>query len=74
METHGERVYLPQLLLTEAAIARARGRAAAAEASIRRALQEARAQEAPWHELVALVELCEHGGAGKLSGRRSPGW
>ena len=60
VDTHGERVYLPQLLLTQAAIARARGQAAAAEASIRRALQEARAQEAPWHELVTLVALCEH--------------
>ena len=63
VETNGERVYLPQLLLTEAAIARARGQAAAADASIRRALQEARAQEAPWHELVTLVALCEHGEA-----------
>ncbi|GAB3759823.1 hypothetical protein GCM10028796_07400 [Ramlibacter monticola] len=63
VETHGERVYLAQLLLTQAAIARARGQAAAAEASVRSALQEARAQEAPWHELVALVALCEHGEA-----------
>jgi tetratricopeptide (TPR) repeat protein len=56
----GERVYLPQLLLIEAAIARARGRSDVSHASVRRALAEARAQEAPWLELVALLELCEH--------------
>lgn len=55
-----ERVYLPQLWLLEAAIARAQGRADAGGASVRRALEEARAQEAPWLELLALVELCEH--------------
>ena len=59
----GECVYLPQLLLIEAAIARARGAPAAAQASVRRAIAEARAQEAPWLELIAFVELCEHGGA-----------
>ena len=58
-----ERVYLPQLYLTEAAIARARRNPAAAEEAVRRALAEAREQEAPWHVLVALVELCEHGKA-----------
>ena len=55
----GERVYLPQLFLMEAAIARARGDRAAADASIRRAIAEARAQEAPWLELMALIELCD---------------
>jgi ATP/maltotriose-dependent transcriptional regulator MalT len=55
-----ERVYLPQLLLIEAAIARACGEAAAARASVRRAVAEAREQEAPWLELIALLELCEH--------------
>jgi DNA-binding winged helix-turn-helix (wHTH) protein/tetratricopeptide (TPR) repeat protein len=58
-----ERVYLPQLLLLEAAIARAQGRADAAAASARRAVEEARAQEAPWVELLALVDFCEHHGA-----------
>jgi len=58
-----ERVYLPQLFLLEAAIARARGEAAAARASVRRAVAEARAEEAPWLELMALLELCEHDGA-----------
>lgn len=56
----GERVYLPQLLLLEAAIARARGPADASSSSVRRALEEARTQEAPWLELLALVELCAH--------------
>jgi tetratricopeptide (TPR) repeat protein len=62
-EAHGERVYLPQLLLIEAAIARARKRVVDARASARRAVEEARAQEAPWHELAALVELCDIQGA-----------
>jgi len=53
----GERVYLPNLHLMAAAIARARGEAALAEASVRRSLAEAKAQEAPWLELAALVEL-----------------
>lgn len=62
-EKHGERVYLPQLFLLEAGIARARGEYAAADASVRRAVAEAREQEAPWLELVASVELCEYDGA-----------
>ena len=56
----GEGVYLPQLLLLQAAIARAQGRPEAGAASVRRAVEEARAQEAPWLELLALVELCAH--------------
>lgn len=59
-EELGERVYLPQLLLLEAAIWRAQGQPDAGIASVRRAAAEARAQEAPWLELQALVELCEH--------------
>jgi tetratricopeptide (TPR) repeat protein len=59
----GERVYLPQLFLIEGAIERARGQPAAAVASVRSAIKEARAQEAAWLELLALVELCEHEGA-----------
>ncbi|MEJ8824922.1 AAA family ATPase [Variovorax humicola] len=55
-----ERVYLPQLWLLEADIARAQGRVDAGAASVRRAIEEARAQEAPWLELLALVDLCEH--------------
>jgi len=57
--TLGERVYLPQLLMMEAAIARARGDRAAADAAIRRAIADARTQEAPWLELMALIELCD---------------
>ena len=60
VNTYGERIYLPQLLLTEGAIARARGQHADADASIRRAITEARAQGALWLELLALTELCEH--------------
>ncbi|MHC8367238.1 ATP-binding protein [Pseudomonas sp. ZT5P21] len=59
-EDLGERVYLPQLLLLEAAIARAQGRPDASSNAVRHAVAEARAQEAPWLELLALVELCEH--------------
>jgi DNA-binding winged helix-turn-helix (wHTH) protein len=62
-DTLGERVYLPQLFLLEAAIARGRGQPAIAHASVRRAVEEARAREAPWLELIALLELCEHHGA-----------
>ncbi|MDH4612302.1 AAA family ATPase [Pseudomonas sp. BN102] len=57
-EELGERVYLPQLLLLEAAIARMQGRPDAGSAAVRRAVEEARGQEAPWLELLALVELC----------------
>jgi len=53
---HGERVYLPQLYLIEAAIARARGDSDAASAAAGRAVAEARAQEAPWLEQLALKE------------------
>jgi len=63
VRTRGERVYLPQLLLTEAAIARARGQRASAEETIRRAIAEARSQGARWLEMLALTELCEHPGA-----------
>jgi ATP/maltotriose-dependent transcriptional regulator MalT len=55
----GERVYLPQLYLMEAAIARSRGERGVADASVQRALAEARAQEAPWLELMALIEMCD---------------
>jgi tetratricopeptide (TPR) repeat protein len=54
-----ERVYLPQLWLLQAAIARAQGRAEAGAAAARRAVEVARAQEAPLFELLALTELCE---------------
>ena len=60
VDTLGERVYLPQLLLLQAAIARGRSDGVEAEACVRRALAEAREQESPWQELVALIALCEH--------------
>jgi tetratricopeptide (TPR) repeat protein len=59
VETCGERIYLPQLLLIEGAIAHARGESDAAIASIRRATEVARAQGAGWLELQALTALCE---------------
>ena len=62
-DRHGERVYLPQLFLMGAAIARARGDSDAGRTWASRAVEEARAQEAPWLELIALVELCECHGA-----------
>jgi DNA-binding winged helix-turn-helix (wHTH) protein len=62
-DAHQERVYVSQLFLIEAAVAHARGQSAAAYASIRHAIEEGRAQQAPWLELVALLELCERGGA-----------
>ena len=58
-----EHVYLPQLFQIEGAIARERGDAAAAGASIRRAVAEAQTQEAPWLELRALIDLTEQGEA-----------
>ncbi|HVO90641.1 MAG TPA: AAA family ATPase [Casimicrobiaceae bacterium] len=60
----GERVYLPQLYLMQAEVARSRGEHAVAEASVRRAIEEARAQEAPWLELLALSDLCARDQAG----------
>jgi DNA-binding winged helix-turn-helix (wHTH) protein/tetratricopeptide (TPR) repeat protein len=57
--THEERVYLPQLLLLEARIARARGDSALADDVLERAVEEARAQGSPWLELLARLELCE---------------
>ncbi|MFH1815165.1 MAG: AAA family ATPase [Pseudomonadota bacterium] len=59
VNTYGERIFLPQLLLIQAAIEDSRGESAAAEASIRRAVMEARAQDASWMELLALTELFE---------------
>jgi DNA-binding winged helix-turn-helix (wHTH) protein/tetratricopeptide (TPR) repeat protein len=63
VEKLGERIYLPQLLLIEAAIARGHGDSDAANASIRHAIAEARTQEAAWLELLAMLELFENGAA-----------
>jgi DNA-binding winged helix-turn-helix (wHTH) protein/tetratricopeptide (TPR) repeat protein len=59
VDRYGERVYFPQLLLLEAAIADGRKDAAAAAAALRRSLEEARSQRAPWLELTALAEICK---------------
>ena len=60
VNTYGERIYLPQLLLTEAPL---RAHAVSTPTPTRRSdvrSLEARAQGAPWLELLALTELCEH--------------
>ena len=58
VEKYGERIYLPQLLLIEGAIAHARGEPDAAIASIRRATKRLE-HKALAGELLALTELCE---------------
>ena len=55
----GEREYLPRLLLLEARIAEALGEGDRARQSMRKAVAEARAQEALWPELITLVAQCE---------------
>jgi hypothetical protein len=55
----GERQDLTQLLLLDARIADGLGDADRARESIRQAIAEARAQEAPWFELAALSARCE---------------
>ncbi len=62
-DNHGERVYLPQLILLGARIASARGQSQTALDRMRAAIAEARAQEAVWLELDARTELCAHPGA-----------
>lgn len=61
VEELGERMYLPQLLMQQAVIARARGQAG--EGALRQAIAEALAQGAPWLELQARVALCREAGA-----------
>jgi DNA-binding winged helix-turn-helix (wHTH) protein/tetratricopeptide (TPR) repeat protein len=58
-EAIGERHYLPQLLVLDARIADALGEPKRAKEALRQALAEARAQEAPWLEMVVLTALCE---------------
>jgi len=67
---HAECVYLPQLFLIEAVIARARGQSVAAHASVLRAVAESRRQQAPWLELITLLALCKTHGA-KSEDRRA---
>jgi tetratricopeptide (TPR) repeat protein len=67
---HHERVYLPQLFLLEAAVARARRDTSAAKQSLFRAWDEARDQESPWLETLVLVDMCEAKVATKEHRRR----
>jgi ATP/maltotriose-dependent transcriptional regulator MalT len=69
---YGERVFLPQIQLLQGAVARARGQPAAADAAIRAALDESRAQEAPWLQMLALTDLCA-GSTAKSADRRALG-
>jgi tetratricopeptide (TPR) repeat protein len=62
-ETLGEKIYLPQLLLTQAAIARGQGNSRLASDSVQRAIAEARKQGTAWFELLAMMELIEHSDA-----------
>jgi tetratricopeptide (TPR) repeat protein len=55
-----EKIYLPQLLLTQAALARGQGKSRDASDSVKRAMAEARRQGAAWFELLAMTELIEH--------------
>ena len=59
-EQFGERIYLPQLLLTQAAVARAQDKSSLDSESIQRAITESQAQGAAWFELLARAELIEH--------------
>jgi len=59
----GERDYLPQLLVLDAHIANGLGESKRANESIQQAIAEARAQEAPWLEMIALSAACERKGA-----------
>jgi hypothetical protein len=63
MEFTGEGKYRVQLLLLEGRIADALGEPDRSRESMRQAVAEARAREAPWLELIALSALCEHEGA-----------
>jgi hypothetical protein len=59
----GERIYLPQLHLLDARTADALGQNDRSRESIGRAVDEARSQQAPWLEMLALSALCERSGA-----------
>ena len=61
----GERQCLPQLLVRDARIAYALGESKRAGEAIRQAIDEARAQEAPWLEMIALSAVCERKDATK---------
>jgi hypothetical protein len=63
-EAIGERQYLTQSLVLDGQIADGLGQPQRARYSMRRAVAEARVQEAPWLELMALSALCERADAG----------
>jgi hypothetical protein len=73
-EAIGQRHYLTQLLLLDGQIADGLGEPQRARDSIRRAVDEARAQEAPWLELLAMVELCKRDDATAVNRRASRHW
>jgi len=58
-EANRERKYLPRLLLLDGRISQLCGERERSRASMRRAVAEARAQEAVWFQLTALSALCE---------------
>ena len=62
-EKFGERIYLPQLLLTQAAIARGQGNSRLASDSVQRAIAEAREQGAAWFEMLAMMVLIDQSDA-----------
>lgn len=59
VNSYGERIYLPQLLLIQANIAHLRADVDVEVISLKRAIAEARSQNAAWLELLALTKLCE---------------
>jgi len=62
-EATGDRSCRPRLLMFEARIADALGERRGARDALLAAVAEARTQEAPWLELLALVAICERGDA-----------
>jgi hypothetical protein len=47
----------------QASIWRKLGRSEEARLWVQRSIEEAQAQRAPWFEMMALIDLCEHHGA-----------
>ena len=62
-ESTGEAHYRTQLLVIDGRVADALGQPNRGRASMRQAVAEARARQAPWLELMALSALCEREGA-----------
>lgn len=72
MESTGDRQYAVQLMILDAQATDARGDRRGALERSRRAVAEARAQQAPWLEMLALTALCECEGS-KASDREALG-